>query len=179
MLPLRLTVPLQLVTLVISLVTFSTRVCWYLSRPGLAEMAVSGCRVVSSAMFAGPSMIMGGSSSANAAQMQSAVCSSGLSSLLMLTVFVHVVLLLVIPCAAQYAIEYIMKAQFVASRGLRLEAAWGPKKGAAIVAMSVQAVLLATWVLCDFAVRGLLMKDMQCSAEGWLTVAGPGTLAAA
>lgn len=179
MLPLRLTVPLQLVTFVISLVIFSTRACWYLSRPGLAEMAVGGCRAVSTAMFAGPSLIMGSSSSAHAAHVQSAVCSSGLSSLLMLTVFVHVVLLLVVPCVAQYAIEYIMKAQFVASRGLRLESSWGPQKGAVLVGLSVQAVLLATWVLCDFAVRGMMMQDMQCSAEGWLVAAGPGTLAAA
>lgn len=119
MLPLRLTVPLQLVTFVISLVIFSTRACWYLSRPGLAEMAVGGCRAVSTAMFIGPSLIMGSSSSAHAAHVQSAVCSSGLSSLLMLTVFVHVVLLLVVPCVAQYAIEYIMKAQFVGGCGWR------------------------------------------------------------
>lgn len=47
------------------------------------------------------------------------------------------------------------------------------------MALSVQAVLLATWVLCDFAVRGMVLQDMQCSAEGWLVAAGPGTLAAA
>jgi hypothetical protein len=97
----------------------------------------------------------------------------------MLTVFVHVVLLLVVPCAAQYAVEYVMKAQFVASRGLRLEAACRPGKGFVLVAMMVQAVLLATWVLCDFVVRGLMVRDMQCNAEGWLVAAVPGGLSAA
>jgi hypothetical protein len=116
---------------------------------------------------------MPGSSSSNSPT-QSAVCATGLSSLLMLTVFVHGVLLLVVPCAAQYAVEYAMKAQFVASRGLRLEAACGPGKGIVLVAMMVQAVLLATWVLCAFAVTGLMVHEMQCNAEGWLVAAQAG-----
>jgi hypothetical protein len=43
----------------------------------------------------------------------------------------------------------------------------------------VQAVLRATWVLCDFMVRGLMVRDMQCNVEGWLVAAGPSVLSAA
>lgn len=152
------------------LATARSRVCWYLSRPGFGALTVKGCQLLRLLMLAAPALLMG--QPLGSADDDAAVCGSSISALMVLWLFLHVVLLVLLPCAVAYGVEYVLKAQFARSKSLRvrLPVAWPGMRRMSLLlgAAAVHVALLFAWVLSELGVRALRPDTLQCDAARWL-----------
>lgn len=162
----------QLATFAVSLAAWPARICYNRRWRGFAALAVRGCRTLHAAMLATPAVLLGqplGADGGAAAPPE--VCATSVSSMMVMALFCHIVLLILVPCGATYAVEYALKAQCLRSKGLRLRPPWAWPRGAALllVAAAAHVALLGAWVLSELVVRGLQPRRWQCDPETeWL-----------
>jgi len=83
--------------------------------------------------------------------------------LLMLALYLHVVLLLLVPCLAVYWIELKLKVAFIRSEGYVLQHVWLLNDSALYKVVMAYAAVVSSWMLCEVAV--LLAAPLQCTDQ--------------
>lgn len=91
----------------------------------------------------------------------------GLEGVVLLGLYLHVLLLLVVPCLAVYLIELNMKLSFIQTHGLALQHTWAIMDSRLIKAVVGYAAVVGGWMACEVAV--LAVAPLQCNASGLLT----------
>lgn len=95
----------------------------------------------------------------------------GLQGVVMLGLYLHVFLLLVVPCLAIYLFELNMKLSFVRMHGWVLEHTWPIMDSRLIKVVVGYAAVVGGWMACEVAV--LTVAPLRCSGAGLLTWSMP------
>lgn len=82
--------------------------------------------------------------------------------------YLHVILLLVVPCWAVYFIELNLKLSFLKRHGLSLEHTWPLMDSSLIKAVIGYSAVVGSWMACEVAV--LIMAPLHCNEQGLLTM---------
>ena len=90
-----------------------------------------------------------------------------LQGVVLLGLYLHVVLLVVVPCLAVYLIELNMKVGFVKSSGFQFEHAWAIMDSTMIKVLTGYGAVVGGWMACEIAV--LIIAPLHCTDDGLLS----------
>ncbi|WIA12166.1 hypothetical protein OEZ85_012238 [Tetradesmus obliquus] len=152
LLPFRYVLPLQLVTLGISLKMARLLACWYVTTPAMQHLTVWACGHMHRVMHVAKLLYPGirGPWEPNDGE----ACSSTTTAATLLLLYANVVTVLVLPCLLVYQLEWSQKDKFVRqSKQRRLSRPW--PDSLLMVAVVMYSALAASWYACAFVVSML------------------------
>lgn len=171
-LPFVYVLPAQLWTFVTCSWMLRTSACIVAAQDGHLRITQHTCSVLRAAMY-NLAMLLGGPSlqSPAAAPKDGVQQCGALQGVVLLGLYLHVILLLVVPCLAVYLIELNMKVSFVRSQGLGFEQTWAIMDSSLIKAVAGYGAVVGGWMACEMSV--LTVAPLRCSDQGLLTWSVP------
>jgi hypothetical protein len=164
-LPFAFVLPAQLWTFATCTWMMRTSACIIAQQAEHLQLSQQACGVLRSVMY-NLGMLLGGPPQGSAAANAVHECG-GLQGVVLLGLYLHVVLLLVVPCLAVYLIELNMKLSFIKSEKLRLDHTWPIMESTLIKVVLGYAAVVGGWMACEVAV--LTIAPLKCDDHGLLT----------
>jgi hypothetical protein len=164
-LPFAFVLPAQLWTFATCTWMMRTSACIIAQQAEHLQLSQQACGVLRSVMY-NLGMLLGGPPQGSAAANVVHECG-GLQGVVLLGLYLHVVLLLVVPCLAVYLIELNMKLSFIKLKELRLDHTWPIMESTLIKVVLGYAAVVGGWMACEVAV--LTIAPLKCDDHGLLT----------
>lgn len=163
-LPFAFVLPAQMWTFVTCSWMMRTSTCIVAQQAENLQLSQQACGVLRNAMY-NLGMLLGGPP-------QGAVTNAvhecgGLQGVVLLGLYLHVLLLVVVPCLAVYLIELNMKLSFIKTHALSLEHTWPIMDSKLIKVVMGYGAVVGGWMACEVAV--LTIAPLQCTDAGLLT----------
>jgi hypothetical protein len=164
-LPFVYVLPAQLWTFVTCSWMMRTSSCIVAQHSENLQLTQQTCSILRNAMY-NLGMLLGGlpqSTSPNGVQ---GLCGA-LQGVVLLGLYLHVVLLVVVPCLAVYLVELSLKVSFVKCSGLQFQHTWAIMDSTLIKVVAGYGAVVGGWMACEMAV--LTIAPLHCTDDGLLS----------